>query len=166
MPKQFNANHLSTNRTYEVQRTNHFEVMIPDLGEEFTLSVSRCSLPEMTINAIEVAHGNSKVKVAGGVDMGEGSLDVRDSILPDIEKKLQDWQHKAYNPKTGKMGWVDEYKRDCSVIQYAPDGTYLRTWKMEGCWITGFTPGDMDYENPDKKMISLTLAYDNCYRVD
>lgn len=161
----YNAQHLSNNKTYEIQRSNHFEVIVSDLGEEFTLTVQRCSLPEMTIGIVELTHGNSKSKVAGQLEFADGSMDIKDAILPDIEDRCYKWFCKAVNPETGKMGWASDYKRDILVNQFAPDGTYIRTWKLQGAWITTFTPGEMDMTNPEAKLISLTIAYDKAIRL-
>ena len=161
MPKQFDARHLSNNKTYEIQGSNHFEVIIPGMGDSFTLCVSTCNLPEVTIGAVELNYGNSKVKVAGLVELGEGSLTVKDAIVADIEKKISDWQDQVYNKETGKMGWAYQYKKDLQVNQYGPDGTYVRTWVLQGAWPTSVSYGEMDYSNGEKKNITMTIAYDN-----
>ena len=165
MPKSLDARHMISNRSYEMQRTNQFEVIINGLGDEFTLCVTRCALPEASITPVELAYGNSKVKVAGVIEYADGSIDCRDAILPDIEKKLLDWFYQVYNPETGAIGWKADYGKDILVNQYGPDGTYVRTWKLMGAWITTFTPGEMDVTNPDAKIISLTIAYDKAIRL-
>lgn len=161
MAKAFDARHLSNNKTYEIQGSNHFEVIIPGMGDEFTLCVSTCNLPEVTIAAVELNYGNSKVKVAGTVELGEGSITVKDAIVADIEKKISDWQNLVYNKETGKMGWAYQYKKDLQVNQYGPDGTYVRTWVLQGAWPTSVSYGEMDYSNGEKKNITMTIAYDN-----
>ena len=57
--------HLSDNRNYEVQRTNHFEVQFAGLGEDFTLAVESFPIPSDTSEVQEISYGNSKVKLAG-----------------------------------------------------------------------------------------------------
>lgn len=161
MAKAYNANHLSNNKQYEIQRNNHFELIVPGMGDDFTLTVSRCSFPEISVTPTELNYGNSKVKVAGLVELGEGSLDVMDSIVKDTEKKIHDWQEQVYNSTTGKLGWAYQYKKDCQVNQYAPDGTYVRTWVLEGAWPSTVTYGEGDYTNGDAKKITMTLQYDN-----
>ena len=157
----YDARHMSNNRQYEVQRNNHFEVIIPDMGDDFTLLVSRCNFPEIGVDVVELNYGNTKAKVAGIVNLGEGSLDIRDSIILDTEKKIHAWHKLVYDPDTGKMGWIDEYKKDCLVNQYGPDGTYVRSWILEGCWPSNVTYGEGDYSNADAKTITMTLQYDN-----
>ena len=161
MAKAFDARHLSNNKTYEIQGSNHFEVIIPGMGDEFTLCISTCNLPEVTIAAVELNYGNSKVKVAGTVELGDGSLTVKDAIVADIEKKISDWQNLVYNKETGKMGWAYQYKKDLQVNQYGPDGTYVRTWVLQGAWPTSVSYGEMDYSSGEKKQITMTIAYDN-----
>lgn len=165
MARSLDARHLSNNKTYEMQRANNFEVVIEGLGEEFTLCVTRCALPEITVTPTELAYGNSKVKVAGQVEYSDDSIDVRDAILPDIEAKLLNWFHKVYDPTTGKIGWANDYKKDLLINQYAPDGTYVRSWRLEGAWISTFAPGEMDVTNPEAKIISLTIPYDKAVRL-
>ena len=161
MAKAYDARHLSNNKSYEVQRNNHFELIIPKMGDDFTLVVSRCNFPEIGVDVVELNYGNTKAKVAGLVNLGEGSIDVRDSIIKDTEKKINAWQKQVYNPETGKMGWAHSYKRDCQVNQYAPDGTYVRSWVLEGAWPSNVTYGEGDYTNGDAKTITMTLQYDN-----
>ena len=165
MAKSLDARFMSSNKSYEFQRANNFEVIIPSMGDEITLCVTRCTLPEMTLTPIEAAYGNSKVKMAGQLELADGSIDVRDAIVPDVEKQLCDWFCETYNPETGAIGWKADYGRDIQVNQYAPDGTYVRSWKLEGAWITTFSPGELDVTNPELKVISLTIAFDNAVRL-
>lgn len=164
MPIAFDARHLSNNKRYEVQRTNHFEVIIPGFGEDFTLAVTRCALPEITVGVTELPYGNSKVKVAGSVEYGDGSIDVYDFITADFEQTLLDWQAKVYNRETGQIGWAADYKMDLQVNQFGPDGSYVRTWVLEGAWPTTLSFGELDATNADAKKVSLTIAYDRAIR--
>ena len=49
MPINMNGSHLSSNRTFEFQKMNQFELIIGDLAQEVTLSVSKAFLPEVKI---------------------------------------------------------------------------------------------------------------------
>ena len=53
MAKSLDARFMSSNKSYEFQRANNFEVIIPSMGDEITLCVTRCTLPEMTLTPIE-----------------------------------------------------------------------------------------------------------------
>lgn len=152
--------HLSNNKTYEIQRTNHFEVQIAGLPEELTLSVESFAMPNFSNAPIELAHGNTRVKVAGQTTFEDSELVVKDAIGADVEKIVNDWHRQVYNPDTDAVGWAADYKKNATVFQYAPDGTYVRSWKLLGIWPNAVAYGDMAYDGSDKKTITLTLSYD------
>lgn len=162
--RKFNAMHLSTNRNYQVQETMWYEVIIGGTSEDLTFLTQSCSLPEIGNPAIEVGYGNSTAKIAGKREYGAGTFTFMDAMIADIEQQLVDWQNTIYDQDTGKMGWVDEYKRDIHVVQYGPDGTYERTWEFEGCWPSNIAYGEMSGETADKKSIVVTIEYDNARR--
>ena len=163
MPLSLSAMHMSNVKTYEVQRTNHFEVILDGFGDEFTLSVESIPLPTVSNDPIELAYGNSKVKVAGQATFEDIEIVVKDMIGADMEAKLDAWRRQVYNPETDQVGWAANYKRNGRIHQYAPDGTYDRTWRIVGAWPTNMTPGDMAYDGGDKKTISMTLSVDKAY---
>jgi len=165
MPITLGPMHLSNNRTYEIQRTNHFEVQISGLPIDVTLTVESFPLPNISTPAIELAHGNSKVKVAGQAEFEDGELVVKDAIGADIEKIIHNWHKQVYDPTTDRLGWAADYKKNATVYQYGPDGTYIRSWKLIGVWPSAVNYGEMSYDGSDKKTISITLSYDKAYRI-
>lgn len=161
--RKFNAAHLGTNK-YQVQETNWYEIVITGLSQDLTFLTQSCTLPELSNPVVEVPYGNSTAKVAGKRDIADSTFEFMDAMQADVEKILLDWQNKIYDPKTGKMGWVESYKKKIIVTQYGPDGTYERTWDYEGCWPSAISYGNMSGESADKKVISVTISYDNAYR--
>lgn len=162
MSRAYGARHLA-NKTFQPQMTNHFEVQIEGLGEDITLAVTKTSLPQISMSVVELHHVNSSAKMGGKVEYGDGSLEVIDAIRKDIEKIINDWQKQVYDPETDLMGWAEDYKKDALLTQYGPDGSYERTWKLEGVWPSSVEYGDLAYEGSDKKTISATLTYDRAY---
>ena len=63
--RQLGAMFMSNNKTYEVQRTNNFEVIFEGLSDNITLAVTSCPIPTTSNDPIELPYGNSKIKVAG-----------------------------------------------------------------------------------------------------
>lgn len=163
MPISMSPMHMSNVKTYEIQRTNNFELILEGFGDEFTLCVESCPLPNVSNDPIELAYGNSKVKVAGQAAFDDIELTVKDAIGADIEAKLWAWRKQVYDPETDKIGWAADYKRNGRIHQYAPDGTYQRSWRIVGAWPTNFNPGEMNYDGSDKKVISMTLSVDKAY---
>lgn len=175
--------HLAANpNMFEVQRSNNFEFVITDIDgivragmegtesdivriiknaqEVISLSVVSTSVPHFTQNVIEVRRGNSVLKYAGVPSFSEGSLEVNDYIGADTKSVLMAWQNLSYNVKTEKVGLVSEYKKDCYLIEYAPDGQVVRQWRLQGCWISGISEPAYNAEENGKRAISATIQYD------
>lgn len=162
--RKYDAMHLSSNRNYQLQQTNWYEIAIGGMSQDITFIVQSCTLPEVSNPAIDVGFGNSTAKIAGKREYGSGSFVFMDAIMVDIEQQLLDWQRTVQDERTGKMGWVDDYKRDMTVTQYGPDGTYERKWSFEGAWPSSINYGEMSGESSDKKTISVTIEYDKATR--
>ena len=164
MPTAHGAMHMSANRTYEVQRTNHFEVIFEGFDEDvFPLAVTSVSLPTTSNDPIELPYGNSKVKVAGQANTEDSSLVMKDFIVADTERKLLAWREQVYDPKTQKLGWAEDYKKNGRLYQYGPDGTVQRVWRLIGCWPTGLESSEFNYDGSDKKQITMPMAIDQAY---
>lgn len=157
---------MSANYAYEVQRTNNFEVTLSGFPEEFTLAVESTSAPSISNDPIELAFGNSKVKVAGQATFDDFEIQIKDFIDANLEKKIYQWRGQVYDPMSDRIGWAQDYKRDGFLHQYAPDGTCRRSWKIYGVWPTTFNGGDFAYDGGDKKLISMTLSVDKAVLCD
>ena len=172
---QLNAAFMSMDSTYEVQRTNNFRFIV-DLsefsnnttsssGDIIELACDSTGLPTVSNDPIELDYGNSQIKVAGKATTDDITVAVKDFIEPDVENILWQWRMKVYNPKTGKVGWANNYKRTCMIVQYGPNGEVLRKWQCDGCWPTSLDLGELDYSSGDKKQISMNLSVDTAYLV-
>lgn len=163
MPERFDARHLSTTRDYQPQMTNWFEIQVEGI-DALTFTVQDCTLPELSTPPVSLPYGNSVSKVPGQAEWGSGSFTFIDAIMADVEVALYEWQSEVYDPATGKMGWVDQYKRDVIVTQFGPDGTAERPWRFEGCWPSSIPYGSLSMDGSDKKLIECTIEYDRAYR--
>ena len=125
---------------YEIARSNNFEFLISDFdnlqpassndsnmtklqkGQEIIrMSVTRASVPHFTQEVIQVRRGNNLLKYAGVPTFGEGSLIVNDYIGAGTKDYLMAWQNLSYNVITEKVGLVQDYKKNCTLIEYSPD---------------------------------------------
>lgn len=162
--RQFDARHLSSQKEYQVQLSNWFEIQIDGISESLCVLANTINLPERSNPAIEVSFGNSKAKIAGMVEFADASMTVMDAIVKDTQLEIQSWQDKIYNPETGAMGWVSDYKRDMVVVLHGPDGSYLRSTRYVGVWPSSVSFGELSNESADKVMVTMTLSYDRAYR--
>ena len=156
--------HMSTDKRYEVQRTNHFRVHFDmDGSSDIELAVDSVSLPSITTDPIDLSYGNSKVRVAGSTTFDDMNLVVKDFIEADVEKLLWDWRLLVYNPETDHVGWASKYKKDGRIYQYGPDGTCVRQWKIVGAWPQSLDLGELNYDSGDKKSITMNISIDRAY---
>lgn len=156
------ASHLA-GAGWELQRRNNFEFSMAGIGDSerlLTLSVVSCALPTESNEVITVNYGNTNIKIAGPFNTEGGNLVLRDFLQKDMEKVIDDWRAQVYNKTTDGIGFAANYKRQARVIQYAPDGTYERTWKIEGVWPSQVTYGDMSNTDGNPKEVQVTLQYD------
>lgn len=175
--------HLSDNPAlYEVARTNHFEFVVTGLGnllraganttdnnayingdtaaDVIRLSVEKTSVPTFKQGVLSIRRGNSVMKFAGQPDFEDGNLVVRDFIGADTKSALMAWQNLSYNVKTQKVGLMKDYKKDCYLLEYTPDGQLIRQWVLKGCWISGLSMDDFNQEESGKRTITATIPYD------
>lgn len=164
MARQYGANHLTTNRDYQVQLTNWFEIQIEGTSEDITLMIQSVDLPSPSIEQITLPYGNTVAKVAGPLTFDDSTVRIRDAVSKDIENQLLEWQKQVVDPETGEIGWVDEYKRTMLVTQYGPHGEHERTWKYEGVWPSKLSFGGFDMGSADSKVVDMTLTYDRAFR--
>lgn len=162
--------HMRSTREYEIQRTNNFYVIIDDVGDglddgqNLTLSVQSMSLPEVSNEEIPVRFGNMDVKFAGQGSVGQASLVLRDLITIDTEKVLYKWRQKVHNLETDAIGWSTDYKKTGRLVTMGPDGTFTRTWELEGIWPTSLELGEFSYEDNSVRTFTMNLSVDRAYR--
>ena len=158
---------------FEVQRANHFEVMInlgelrPELSnastylEHIRLCCTQASIPNIRINPTALRHGNEYVNVAGSPTYENTRISVYDTIGSNMANLLQEWFYRVFNPNTHHMGLVASYKCTASLFLYSPDSSVVREWKLYGVFPTSLTFGELSAEQQGTPMsIQMELAVD------
>ena len=167
------ASHFATDSNYEVQRANHFEILInldqlePKLNNVDTyqkhirLCCTQASIPNIRINPTALRHGNEYVNVAGSPTYENTRISVYDTIGSNMANLLQEWYWRVFNPNTHHMGLVKSYKCTASLFLYSPDCSSIREWKLEGVFPTSLTFGELSAEQQGTPMsIQMELAVD------
>lgn len=156
------SSHLAS-QNFEVQRTNNFEIQVDNVSDQRTLTLAVVSgfLPNESNEVITLNYGNTKTTVAGVSNFNNsGTLVVRDFIQKDVEKLIDDWRSTVTNKTNDSIGFAYDYKKNATVTQCAPDGSYERVWKLYGVWPSAVDYGAVSYDSPGVKQISITLQYD------
>lgn len=157
------ASHLA-GEGFEIQRMNNFEIQIDGVTRDNRVliwAVLSGFLPNESNEVIALNYGNTQVTVAGAArPNNSGTLVVRDFVQKDVERDIDAWRATVYNKDTDAIGLAFNYKKEAKVVQYAPDGTMIRTWDLEGVWPSAVDYGTVGQENTGVKTISVTLQYD------
>ncbi len=174
-PSYMGAHHMVGNDVFEPQRTNNFEIQFPNLGkltsaqggmefenpgESITLSVKSVGELSQNIDNIAVHYGNNAIKFAGKPSLNDISLTINDFIGMDTERILEAWSSLVYNKYSQKVGRASVYKTDAYLLEYAPDGTNVKCWKLEGCWPGTISYGGYSQDGGSIREISMTLNVD------
>lgn len=170
---------------FEPMRTNNFEFIVFGLNQKINesgnpyevhtdgdlnaedvlrLSIDGAFQPHFKQNPVSVKRGNSTLYYAGAPTFDAGQIKLKDYIGLNAKLALMSWQNLSYNVRTEKIGLASDYKLTCYIKEYTPDYILIRTWVVEGCWITGITESGYDAANADNlNQITATIQYDKAY---
>ena len=158
---------------YEVQRANHFEILInlgelrpqltdgDDYQEYIRLCCTQAGIPAIRINPTALRHGNEYINVAGSPTYENTRISVYDTIGLNMADLLQKWFWRVFNPDTHHMGLVASYKCSANLFLYSPDCSVIRKWELYGVFPTNLTFGELSAEQQGTPMsIQMELAVD------
>ena len=167
LPRDITATYFNK-REYQIQRKNHFSIQFNEdfVDKGLELLVVSFPLPKETTDTFKANYWNDSVNLPGKTNFETSQLVIRDAINYDTEKKFLAWRLRVYNPKTGKVGYAEDFKSNATVKEYSPSGDVVREWYLEGCWPSSVEYGDLTYEDAGEKQISVTIMYDKAYRKD
>ena len=183
--ESLNTRHISSNLSnYEAARNAFFTLIVDDLtnllkpdftgevdaatesdrisnGQEILrLNVVKCPVPHFSVGTEEYRRGNDVVKFATVPTWEGGSITVDDVVGLDTKSILMSWLYLAYNPHTRKGGRMKDYKKTATLCEYTQDYELIRTWTLEGVFITKLSEGEFDRENDGKRQITVEFSYD------
>lgn len=164
MASQVSSN---TGRTGEPIRTNNWELTINGV-ESFNIPtdtpyfINSAGVPSYSIDPIELAHFNEKAYVAGMPSLDGMTLEITDVVDPNIAQGFRNWSEAVYNPNTGEIGYVAEYKKDGILYQYDTKGVIIRQWQVIGMWPTKVDIGKTLDVSAAASKINVELKVDRC----
>ena len=151
---------------FEPQRKNNWLLILepPGAGQQdsqvIMWSLRSFPFPREKTGAVVIPYLNSERKVPGKTTYDTCQLELNDYVDQRTAKIMLDWKRKVFNPKSGATGLAKDVKKQATLIQFAPDGTSKRTWKLIGVW-----PGDIDFgegsmEDEKQNTIKVQLNID------
>jgi len=165
--------------SYQPVRTNNFRFLadfsntellrvdtkdtLRDAGtaqEIIDFSVVKFNPPHFTQDEIAVKRGNSTVYYASVPTFDADDLVINDFAGADGKSILLAWQALSYDVVNDIVPTSEKYKINATVVEYLPDGTYLRHWVLYGCWVKGISEDGWDNESASKKTVTASIRYD------
>lgn len=134
-----------------------------DASETLALSLRDFAGPSMTVDPMTLRTGNGEVKYAGVPTVGTSAISFTDYIGMDTERILLAWYTQCHNPKNDKIGFKEYYSNDGLLYKWAPNGTRVIDWRLQGCWINEYNQGNYSRQNPEFRQFSTTIQYDKAY---
>lgn len=145
--------------TGEPLRVNQWEVDIPFISE-LPLFANNAKLPEESVSQLTIRHFNGLAKVAGQVEVSDGSITIRDVVSPDMYARAMAWWKLVHDSEAGTIGFASEYKKRGYAYRYDSRGILVRTFELINLWPTSMPHGDFNYDSSDGVMLELPLACD------
>lgn len=134
-------------------------------GGALELSLDSGSLPDVSVDEIELRYLNVKRYVAGAITYQQMPLVVKDFIDIGTATAIKAWHEQVANPKTNKVGLAKDYKKIGDLILCGPDGSFERTWRLFGVWPVSVNYGQLDMNQSDIVRINCVLRYDHAEAV-
>ena len=153
---------------FEAQRQNNFVLTVvpPGEGEQvLRLSMVSIPLPKEASNVIELPFGNEVRKVAGRTTFANINATFHDYVDQETLQILVNWRKNVYDPDTGNVGLASSYKRMATITMMGPETSFKRNYLVQGVWPSELDPGDLSYENAEKKLITVVFTFDKIKEV-
>lgn len=143
-----------------------------------TLSLDSFPIPEDENAVMELHYMNEVHKAASKARTTEMEIVIKDFVDVPVAQMLQEWRRRVYNPTRrpvpiliegqtqtrfppfGGLGLVKDYKTNGSVVLFAPNGGYQRSYELEGIWPSRLSPGNIDMTSEEQVKISMVLQVD------
>jgi hypothetical protein len=142
---------------FEPKLKNRFIMQIDGIPAYMIKTANR---PQITFEEVELNHMNVKRYVKGKGAWQTLQITMYDPIVPSAAQAVMEWVRLGHESVTGRDGYSDFYKKDCSIQVLGPVGDVVEEWSLKGAWIQDASFGDLDFGTNDPAEITVTLRYD------
>lgn len=127
-----------------------------------TFMIKGSTIPGFEMGEIQLNHLNSYKKVAGGRQQwNDITIRLFDPISPSGQQTVMQWANLCAEAVTGRHGYADFYKKDCTISLVGPVGDVVGEWIIKGAFIKSTDFGDLSFDDAEAMVeLSVTLAYD------
>lgn len=154
---------------FEPQRSNNGRLIIsgvpglPAGDDVLTLSLQGFTVPKVASNVLTIGYYNEVRKFAGNPIYEGLTVSYHDYVDRDTAFMLWQWRLQVHDPRTGATGLASVYKKAATIELFAPNGTKVRAYALQGLWLTSMDPGDINMTSDEPLMINCGMEVDKWY---
>ena len=142
---------------FEPKLSNRFVFYVDGLPAFLIKGAAR---PTVTTEEVVLNHINVNRKVKGKTSWGDISLSLYDPIVPSAAQAAMEWFRLSHESVTGRDGYAEMYKKDCTIKILGPVGDVVEEWTLKGAWPKEVSFKELAYESADAMTLDITLAID------
>jgi|TARA_B110000908_G_C10260525_1_gene458891 hypothetical protein len=123
--------------------------------------IRKAARPKIVNGDVTIKHINNERHVKGRSSWETISLELYDPIVPSGAQAVMEWVRLHHESVTGRNGYADFYKKDCTINILGPVGDKVEEWTLKGAFITDADFGEITWEDDGTPMVvALTLRFD------
>ena len=132
--------------------------------DKFRFVCKTAELPESTVSSIDIPYFGRKIKVAGERSFQDWGVTVMNDEDFSVRAMFEAWSN-ALNRMVANVRdpvlAAEQYKTDLEVIQYAKDGSEIRSYVLVGAFPTTIGAINLDWSTTGNvEEFSVNFAYD------
>ena len=124
--------------------------------------IKKADAPGIELNEIKLDHINVYRKIKGKAEWRNMNLSLYSPISPSGQQAVMEWVRLSHESITGRDGYSDFYKKDCTINILGPVGDIVSEWILKGAFIKNATFGSYDWATTEPTEITVELAMDYC----
>ena len=143
---------------FEPKQKNRFIMYVDGVPSYMIKEVGEIKIEQ---GEVVLNHINVQRKVKGKSKWGDVSMALYDPITPSGAQAVMEWVRLHHESVTGRNGYADFYKKDCTINILGPVGDKVEEWTLKGAFITDADFGEITWEDDGTPMVvALTLRFD------
>ena len=143
---------------FEPKQQNRFILYVDGIPSYQIKGVGAVSLTQGTV---QLNHINVARYVKGKTLWNTVSMTLFDPITPSGAQAVMEWVRLHHESVTGRNGYADFYKKDCTINVLGPVGDKVEEWTLKGAYIQDADFGEMSWEEDGTPaIVTMTLSFD------
>jgi hypothetical protein len=117
--------------------------------------------PKIENGEVVIKHINNERKIKGRSKWSSISVELYDPIVPSAAQAVMEWVRLHHESVTGRNGYADFYKKDCTINVLGPVGDKVEEWTLKGAYIQDADFGTLSWEEDGTPaLVTMTLNFD------